>query len=236
MLGPRDSGGTPMTPITPVQTSPGAQVNNDMFTRIMNRFDSMDKKLVQLDYIQSSINNLTLNVQSMESRISEIESNVKDIEQSRRFDSSSIEKIDRQQKELDSLIQKMKSVESQQTKEKQEFKDEIQDLRCRSMRDNLMFYNIPEDAEENCERKVLSFIDEKLKIPNAAEIGLHRAQRAAKQLKGTNFGISEQYPREVMEKRRKLIPIMIDARKQGKDACIRVDKLFIDKQLYKESD
>jgi exonuclease III len=129
------------------------------------------------------------------------------------------------------------------------------------MRDNLLFHNLPEEKDENCEQKVLTFIKEKLNI-EGQEVRLQRAhrigpfnpsktrpivakfsdypvredvRRAAKNLKGTNFGISEQYPKEVVEKRRQLVPIMVQARKDGKEAYLRVDKLYINKQLYRGS-
>ena len=36
-----------------------------------------------------------------------------------------------------------------------------------------------------------------------------------------------------MDKRRELVPTMKKARSEGKDACLVVDKLYIDKVLYK---
>jgi len=61
-----------------------------------------------------------------------------------------------------------------------------------------------------------------------------RVRRESKELKGTPFGISEQYPQEVMEARRRLVPIMKKARSEGKEAYLRIDKLYINKQVYKE--
>jgi hypothetical protein len=42
----------------------------------------------------------------------------------------------------------------------------------------------------------------------------------SKRLKGTNFGISPHYPPEVLEKRRKLIPVMLKQRQENKKAYI----------------
>ena len=131
------------------------------------------------------------------------------------------------------------------------------------MRDNLIFYKLPEENGENCEEKVLSFIENRLGMERATtEIKLHRAHRigtfkrgntrpivakftyypdrqkvrkAAKNLKGTEFGISEQYPREIMEKRKQLIPVMKSARANGKEAHLMLDKLYINNQLYHEN-
>jgi hypothetical protein len=40
----------------------------------------------------------------------------------------------------------------------------------------------------------------------------------SKRLKGTNFGISPHYPPEVLEKRKKLIPVMLKERQENKKA------------------
>ena len=53
-------------------------------------------------------------------------------------------------------------------------------------------------------------------------------------LKDTDFGISQQFPKEIMDMRKKLVPIRKEARRTGQDAYIVVDKLYIDKQLYRE--
>lgn len=49
-----------------------------------------------------------------------------------------------------------------------------------------------------------------------------------KQLKGTQYSVFEQYPPEVIEKRRKLVPKMKIARQQGKSSWIAYDTLYID--------
>lgn len=57
---------------------------------------------------------------------------------------------------------------------------------------------------------------------------------SAGKLRGKPYGISQQFPKEIMETRRKLIPIMKAARDSGKEAYMVVDKLYIDKQLYRD--
>ena len=41
----------------------------------------------------------------------------------------------------------------------------------------------------------------------------------------------DQYPQEIVEERRRLIPIMLKARKAKKDAYIKYNKLFVDGKL-----
>ena len=49
-------------------------------------------------------------------------------------------------------------------------------------------------------------------------------------LRGTNFSVLQQYPQAIVEQRRRLVPVMNDAR--GKKAYISYNKLYMDGALY----
>ena len=51
-------------------------------------------------------------------------------------------------------------------------------------------------------------------------------------LKATPYGAFDQYPKVVQERRKELIPIMIEARKKGQSAYLARDKLFINNKPY----
>jgi hypothetical protein len=244
-------------------TSAQSHQNSDVFSLILQRLDSMDNKLAQLDSIQSSMKALTVRIDKMDQKINLLESKMKDIENSREFDGGMLDDFSKKQRELSTLMTNINKKEDQQRSVEAELKAEIIELKCRSMRDNLMFYKIKEERDENCEAKVLEFIENELNIENAqTEIKLHRAHRvgaynssrirpivakfafypdkervrkSAKNLKGKPYGIAEQFPKEVMETRRKLFPIMKKAREDGKEAYLSVDKLFINKKLYTDT-
>ena len=190
-----------------------------------------------------------------------IEEKLGEIEKSREFDSNMLDKVNKKQSEMEKIIKKMERNEEKHREEERVMKVEITDLKCRSMRENLMFYNLTEERDEDCKQKLISFIEREVKIEDAQAIVLQRAhrvgphrhgktrpivakfaydvdkervRRAARNLKGTPYGISEQFPREVNEKRKRLIPIMKQAKHDGKEAVLRVDKLFINNVLYKE--
>ena len=59
-------------------------------------------------------------------------------------------------------------------------------------------------------------------------------RRKAGNLKDTHYGIGEQFPKEVNQRRKSLLPIMRKAREDGKYADLVADKLFIDGHLYRE--
>ncbi|XP_052268519.1 uncharacterized protein LOC127869901 [Dreissena polymorpha] len=53
-------------------------------------------------------------------------------------------------------------------------------------------------------------------------------RREWKQLTGTNYNVFEQFPPEVVAKRRKLLPKMKEARANGKGSWISYDTLYVD--------
>ncbi len=108
------------------------------------------------------------------------------------------------------------------------------DLKARSMRDNLLFYNMPEQSDENTTAMIHNLLEEKLGFEDAAmKIKIDRSHRLgkkkrgeikarpivaklnyhqdkvpimrnAKNLKGTAIGISEQFPEEIAGERKRL--------------------------------
>ena len=58
-------------------------------------------------------------------------------------------------------------------------------------------------------------------------------KNSSNRLKNTKYGISPHYPREMVEPRKKLVPIMLNERKNGKTAYIVGDKLFTNGSLWK---
>ena len=56
--------------------------------------------------------------------------------------------------------------------------------------------------------------------------------KAREKLTNTQFRVSEQYPREIQERRKKLIPELIKAKQEGKHAVLAYDKLYINGRLH----
>lgn len=55
----------------------------------------------------------------------------------------------------------------------------------------------------------------------------------SRKLKGTRFYMSNQYPAEVVEKRRTLIPIMNALKQKGQKVRLVADKLYVNGELYR---
>lgn len=151
--------------------------------------------------------------------------------------------------------------ESEQIKTlKQDMNDlqsKVLDLQCRSMKNNLVFTGLCHTPYENIENKIRGFIRQELEIEHFIEFGnVHRFGRRgvnnarpivarfiyysdlqmvlqnAHKLRGTPFGISEQFPTEIINRRKKLYPIMREAKQQRRDVVLVRDRLFIDGEQY----
>ena len=234
---------------------PGSGPSQDILSKILTRLDTMDKKLGQLDTIQISVNKITDQVNTMNTKISGLETKMKTIEDSREFDSKSLDLLQAKQKQIDSIMLKMQKLEVDQ-------KEKLLDLQCREMRDNLLFYNFKEEKDEtdqHCIEKLYRLMENELAIQNARDIQFHRVHKlgrfnrnktrpivakfafypdrervrgAAKNLEGTDFSIGQQFPKEIQDRRRLLVPMMKKAKQEGKVAYISVDKLYIDGTQY----
>jgi hypothetical protein len=113
-----------------------------------------------------------------------------------------------------------------------DLKSKVLDLQCRSMKNNLVFTGLYQSQSENCENKLRGFIRQELEIDHYIEFGnIHRFGRRgtnnarpivarfiyhndlqmvlqnAYKLKGSSFGISEQYPAEINNRRKKPLSI-----------------------------
>jgi hypothetical protein len=319
----------PVYPVSQYMMNPGSPVmnptqniagpsNNDVLQslgNVMSKLQAIESKLGKLDSIQLSVEELTTRLNSMDLKINEIESSQKFI--SCQYDDilkstvSNKSVIDTLQSEVRALSMENASLRT----EREVIKEDVLDLKCRSMRDNMMFYGIsegsslgiqsqptqngnastsgegqhhsddirsisetlhdvhgvlysdvcnsePNFANDNCEEKVHYFCANILKIPDVKnKVLIDRAHRIGKptfgkcrpivvkfkdtasklevknalksvNLKGTKFNVGEQYPQEIQQRRRDLIPKLIEARNQNKKAVLVRDKLFIDNKLY----
>ena len=59
-----------------------------------------------------------------------------------------------------------------------------------------------------------------------------RVRTQGRKLAGTTVRIQEQLPKKIQEERRRLIPVMNEARRQWKKVYLIKDKLYIECTLY----
>ena len=142
-------------------------------------------------------------------------------------------------------------------------------LESHSRRNNLIFYNIPEEEKESTARTedlVYTFLEEKLDMgeeevsdtsierthrlgrkkednkprpPIIVKFSFHKDKERilsnAHKLAGTGYGISQDFPQEIVEIQKGLIKVIKEAKKEGRVAKLNYDKLYIDGQRYRPS-
>lgn len=193
-----------------------------------------------------------------------LHSEIKELRASLEFAHNHIEKLEQANTSLQTTVKDLGEKMNSVIKDNKNMKETILDLQTRSMRDNIIFTGIPEKQGENPEELVKDFMKTQLKLPNETvnEISFVRVHRLGRrkdkpsrpivaklehynhkqiiksrgrELKGTNYGVNDQFPREINERRKVLYPIMKQQRLNNKRAYIIVDKLFVDGQLYRDA-
>ena len=128
-------------------------------------------------------------------------------------------------------------------------------MQCRSMRENLIFYKIREDENEelSTEDILKKFIMDEMKVEGEMLFErVHRISRSKKtqdgtiipcpiiakfsyfkqkeqvwkvsfSLKGSKSGVSEQFPQEIIEQRKRLMPKFSKAKQEGRRAKLVVN-------------
>ena len=125
-------------------------------------------------------------------------------------------------------------------------------------RENLLFHGVKHDPKENCHEKIRSILKTNLAIPHAVaeNMKFQRCHRLGKSpnspiicrfafsedrdlvwskkasLRETKIFLAENFPMEIEERRRKLVPIMQAAKAKKMVAYIKYDKLIIDGNQY----
>ena len=191
-------------------------------------------------------------------KLDNIEADMKEIKKSLEYAHAEIEDLKKENKTM--KIEQAKAAERIEKLEgdKNTLRDKIIDLQARSMRDNLLFFNMPENEGENTTEIIHDLLESKMGMEDArSKVKIDRSHRIrkkrvgnnrprpivvkfnyhqdreyvrinAKKLKGTKIGISEQYPEEIESTRKTLYPELKKAKAEGKKAIIIRDKLIIE--------
>ncbi|KAH3747469.1 hypothetical protein DPMN_181896 [Dreissena polymorpha] len=140
---------TPATP-TPLPSA-------DILSSILDRLNSVDMKLSHFDQIHQTVTGLVSRIDKIEQRINNFKSRIKDLDKSCDFSDSPFGNL-KKQTEDDSILKSTNNLQSRKCSvdlNNSKLQAEITDLKCRSMRKNVLFFQIP---EEECDRKILDFI------------------------------------------------------------------------------
>lgn len=246
----------------------------DELFRKMDHFESKLNKLDQIDNVVTSINSKVTKLEQdfklLDSRMNEVERGSQLISDefdqqksdilklktdfdkfSRKFNPSVVQNA--------SVVDKISESLEDLRRENDRLKGNFLDIQMKSMRNNLVFFNVPEAEDEQCIDVIRAFCNDLLKIEDAAtKLAISGAERlgkkgenvrpmlvkfcnfesrdivkrSAKNLKDTEFGISEQLPVEIQKRRREQLPLLKELRDKDIKAYFVKDKIFVGGKEY----
>ena len=215
--------------------------------------------------VLQSINTKLLRMETQLSLIDVLHKDIRDLKTSLEFSFEQIKDLQHDTNNMKFTVNSLTTELDKINKENKTLRETLLDVQCRSMRDNLIFTGIPEKTEEDPEKTVKNFMCEHLKISENTvnEISFHRVHRIGRklnayprpivakferykqkelvrsrgrELKDTKFGLSDQFPKEIQERRKVLFQIRKEYRKKGIRAIVSVDRLYLDGKLYRDSE
>ncbi|CAB4022346.1 Hypothetical predicted protein, partial [Paramuricea clavata] len=188
------------TPKTPVMKESGEDTKLD---EIYDMIKSMMMKLEALDKI--------------EERMKTVENNVMEVKKSIEFAHAEIIDLKDETRENKKWLNEAQARINNLEETNRKLRDSVIDLKARSMRDNLLFFNIPEEENEDTTQMIHKLLEEKLEIQDATHsIKIDRSHRLGKQHPNQRGKprpiVAKQFPEDIEETRRKLYPEMRKAK------------------------
>lgn len=215
-------------------------MEEENYLDVKGMFEIIIKKLSKLDTIDSRIETIEKDLNEVKSSLEFVHTEVQDLKEEIKIS----KKTEAETKQRLEKLEQMNST----------LNNRVIDLQARSMRDNLIFYNLKESKDENTTEVVHSLIESHFGIEDAKSIRIDRSHRMGKQrgskpwaivakfnyypdkarllasarkLKGTGIAVSEQVPEEIVAIRKSLYPEMKKGRDAGKKCKLVRDKLYI---------
>ena len=223
----------------------------------LKKIDKLDDIKKSVDRMSLKIDDIDARVKATEGKVAGLEDSMTFHTKQYEDMKKSVEEVQRNlnrsvKPELNGMKTKLSELDKL-AEQNSELQERVTDLQCRNMRDNLIFSGIAEDASEDTETVLKGFINEHLKITEDIEferchrMGVRQGQRpraivakfsrfkerelvrkAAPKLKDKPYGVNIQYPKEIMEKRKQLLPQLHEAKRQKKKAWLYMDKLYVE--------
>ena len=239
-----------------------------MLGKIDLKLNDMDSRLKTLEGLEKKIDNFDKDLKKVWAHMDTVTKDTRD-------------KVDRVENKIDSVgvdIERAKRKILDLEKDNSKLREDMNYVQSQSMRNNLIFGNIPEEPNETpikCEQLVRDFMSEKLKLSREAVAAMkfervhrmghknttgrgttgnggeerHRSivckfsffgdreqvRGSSKNLRGTPFYVTEQFPPEVAAKRRRLFRRVKEEKQAGKRAWVSYDTLYVDGRPIKDA-
>ena len=158
--------------------------------KCMSKLDKVDK-LDKLDTMEHTVNQMEHKLDSFNERIKKTEDIVSNVEKSveyvcdqydtmereRKIDREQIKSINTSVRDVKKENNELKTILFEMQRLNHELKEEVLDMKCRNMRDNLLFTNIVEYDKEDTETELNKFLESQMKITGISFERVHRIGR-----------------------------------------------------------
>ena len=174
------------TQMTPFNMPPAqASAPPSWATELMNDVKQMRISLTKLDQIEKTVNLIHTKVADLETKVKSVETRVDTVETSCKFMEHENEDRKKDIKQAKTDITNLKGQCANLEKNTKscmekgaQLQSKVADLESRSMRDNLLFYGVPEGGEhENCETLVKNICSDQLQIQESYGLEFDRVHR-----------------------------------------------------------
>ena len=239
---------------------------SEFVSPINKRLDNIDQSIITINSKLDSMADLQVRITSLESDTDEMKDRISNLEDENNAHKSATCNMQKAVQSVESQIQQSVHAGRSLSHESDAIKDKLLDLECRSRRDNLLFTDIQESRYENCDNIIVHICQQAgldinpWALARAHRIGPFRRNhcrpiiakfqhyklrdmvwQSRKHIKSTCYvKVTEDYPSEIVERRKRLYPI-VDAAFNFKDtenprlhysAKIVIDKLIVNGDTY----
>lgn len=233
--------------------------NSDIMNLLLNisqRLGVVEKKLCSLESLEKKVENFD----------SELKRIWRSIEERHKKVDQRLTTVEEKSESVEFAVGQIQSQITDLENKRDKVNEDLLYLQSQSMRNNLLFTNIPESTSEGAEeteRKLRAHIHEKMRVAkevvdNISFERVHRTgvkhdgkirnivakfslfkerelvRRQWKTLKDTPYSVFEQFPKEIVEKRRRLRSKVKEHKEKGDDAWIAYDTLYVNGRPVKE--
>ncbi|CAC5359008.1 unnamed protein product [Mytilus coruscus] len=197
------------------------------------KIEKIETDVKKIEDINTKMSSVVARVQEHEELLNDIQINSKVIEEIvesiGKIVNTALNHCNRNKDSIENIEDRLLAIETEdrsEHKEKETIKqmqDAITDLKCRSMRNNLVFSGLHFQQNEICKVEIQNFLEAELGINDRVSFGnVHRFGKP-----GLNG-----FPPEIENKRKELYPVMKKAKVEGKRVKLVQDKLYINGKPY----
>lgn len=224
--------------------------NIEQVSTKLNKLDLIEHRLSELE---KNVGNVNTELKDMKAKVNRVEESVIFINKQYEDQTKEVLAVKKSLSEMSNVNENILKELSLVKSEFENLNERHLDLQTRSMRDNLIFEGIIETQEENTEEVLRDFLKSEMNITEEPQFqrvhrmgekvqGRHRPiiakfvlfkerekvrKAAPSKLAGKPFGINEQFPKEINDRRKLLYPHYKHAKRLEKKAVMIADKLFV---------